>query len=185
MDPRLMNRLIAPLARAVSNMAARASVVLADSSGRLQRLQVRILNGEAKSSLDHMEAYGLTSCPLPGAEGVTLFFGGDRSHGVAILIGDRRYRLAGLAPGEVALYDDIGHKVHLTRNGIVVDGAGQQILFTNAPKARFEMDIEATGEIKDLCDTDGKTMSGMRAVYNGHTHDDPQGGAVAPPNEGM
>ena len=81
---------------------------------------MRILNGEAKSELEHFEAYGITSHPLKGAEGVTLFFSGDRSHGVAILIGDRRYRLTGLAPGEVALYDDLGQKVHLTRNGIEI-----------------------------------------------------------------
>lgn len=182
---RLISRMMAPLQRAIANMAARASVVLADSAGKLQRLQVRILNGEVKSSLDHAEAYGFTSCPHEGAEAVTLFFGGDRSHGVALVVGDRRYRLQGLAAGEAALYDDLGHKVHLTREGIVIDGAGQQILVTNAPKARFEMDIDATGEIKDHCDTDGETMSGMRTVYNSHTHPGDSGGTTGTPNQGM
>ena len=181
---RLIARMLAPLQRAVFNMLARGTVVLVDSSGKVQRMQLRLLNGEAKSNLDHAEIYGLTSRPLPGAEALAAFIGGDRSHGVAFIVGDRRYRLQGLESGEVALYDDLGHKVHLTRDGIVVDGAGQQIVFTNAPKARFEMDIEATGEIKDKCDTTGKTMSGMRTTYNGHKHPE-TGSTTNVPNQVM
>ena len=48
------------------------------------------------------------------------FVNGNRSHGVAFVTGDRRYRLYKLVDGEVALHDDLGHQVHLTRDGIVV-----------------------------------------------------------------
>ena len=58
----------------------------------------------------------------------------------------------------------------LTREGIVVDGAGKTITFRNSPKARFEMDLEVTGQVKDLCDSGGTTMSAMRLAYNGHRH---------------
>ncbi|SPW71543.1 putative phage baseplate protein [Escherichia coli] len=37
-----------------------------------------------------------------------------------------------------------GQSVTLTREGIVVDGAGKTITFRNAPRARFEMDLEVT-----------------------------------------
>jgi phage gp45-like len=121
MDQRLIARMMAPLARAVSNMASRASVVLANSAGKLQRLQVRILNGETKSNLDHAEPYGFTSCPHPGAEAVLLFMGGDRSHGIAIVVGDRRYRLQALEAGEVAVYDDLQQMVALKRDGIYIN----------------------------------------------------------------
>ena len=41
--------------------------------------------------------------------------------------------------------------------------------------------INASGEI-----TDGeRSISGDRAIYNSHTHSDPQGGSVAPPNQQM
>lgn len=40
----------------------------------------------------------------------------------------------------------------------------------NAGKARFEMPIESTGDIRDNCDSSGKTMAEMRTTYNGHTH---------------
>ncbi|ELD9175005.1 baseplate assembly protein, partial [Escherichia coli] len=76
----------------------------------------------------------------------------------------------GLKTGEVALYDDQGQSATLTRAGIVVDGGGKVITFKNAPKARFEMPIESTGQITDLCDSTGQTMAAMRVAYNGHKH---------------
>jgi phage gp45-like len=140
-----------------------------------------------KENVEHLEPYGFTSAAQDGAEAVMLFPGGDRSHGVAVVVADRRYRLKGLVRGEVAIYDDQGQSVTLTRAGIVVNGGGKPIIFTNAPKARFEMDIEATGEIKDLCDGAGKTMSAMRTTYNGHTHKEngDGGGTTDPPNQPM
>ncbi|MFV2291099.1 baseplate assembly protein, partial [Escherichia coli] len=74
---------------------------------------------------------------------------GDRSHGVVVVVADRRYRLKGLRRGEVALYDDQGQSVVLTRSGLVVNGGGTPIIFQNAPKARFEMPVESTADITD------------------------------------
>lgn len=186
MSERMIARMIAPLARSVGNMLARGTLAMTNAAAKMQTLQVRILSGEAKDSVEHFEPYGYTANPNPGAEVLMQFFGGDRSHGVAIVVADRRYRLKGLASGEVALYDDIGHQVHLTRYGIVIRGAGQQVLITGTPKLRVEADIEATGQIKDLCDSaGGKTMSAMRATYNGHTHPGDSGGTTGAPNQGM
>lgn len=118
---------------------------------------------------------------------MVLFPGGDRSHGMAVIVADRRYRLKGLARGEVAIYDDQGQSVTLTRGGIVVDGGGKPIVFKNAPKARFEMPIESTGDIKDYCDGSGKTMAQMRVTYNGHTHKEngDGGGTTDKPDQPM
>lgn len=120
MDERLIARLMAPLARSVGNMLARGTLVLANAATKMQSLQVRILDGEAKDAVEHFEPYGYTSRPHPGAEALLQFFGGDRSHGVAFMVADRRYRLTGLEAGEVALHDDLGQKVHLTRDGVVI-----------------------------------------------------------------
>lgn len=158
------------MGRALSNLLARAVVRGLNTATKCQMLQVEMAGGEGKSDIEHMEPYGFTAAPLMGAEAVAAYFDGDRSHGVVLVIADRRYRIKGLQSGEVAVYDDQGQSVTLTRAGIIVNGAGRQITFTNAPKARFEMDIEATGEIKDKCDTSGLTMSAMRVAYNGHTH---------------
>lgn len=133
MSERLIARMIGPLGRAVANMVARGSVALANAATKMQTLQLRLLSGEVKDGVEHFEPYGFTSCPKPGAEALVLFLGGDRSHGVAVAVGDRRYRLVGLDEGEVALFDDLGHKVHLTRGGIVVDGAGHVVTIQNTP----------------------------------------------------
>ncbi|MDO8294381.1 MAG: phage baseplate assembly protein V [Gallionella sp.] len=122
MSERMIARMLAPLACGLGNMLARGTVVLANAASKMQTLQVKLLSGEAKDGVEHFEGYGLTAKPHPGAECIALFFGGDRSNGVVIAVADRRYRLTGLAEGEVALYDDLGHKVHLTRTGIVING---------------------------------------------------------------
>ena len=158
------------MGRALSNLLARAVVRGLNTATKCQMLQVEMAGGEGKSDIEHMEPYGFTAAPLMGAEAVAAYFDGDRSHGVVLVVADRRFRIKGLQSGEVAVYDDQGQSVTLTRAGIIVNGAGKQITFTNAPKARFEMDIEATGEIKDKCDTSGLAMSAMRTAYNGHTH---------------
>lgn len=178
MDERLIARLMAPLARSVGNMLARGTLVLANAATKMQSLQVRILEGEAKDDVEHFEPYGYTSRPHPGAEALLQFFGGDRSHGVAFMVADRRYRLAGLESGEVALYDDLGSKIVIKR--------GNVIEVTAATKVRMVTPLlEVTGEIKDRCDDDGMTMEDMRTTYNGHTHPGDSGGTTGTPNQGM
>jgi phage baseplate assembly protein V len=141
MNDRAFHKLAAPLARRLSNILARGVVVLSDAARKMQTLQVTLLAGETAAALEHFEPYGLTARPQPGAEVLALFVDGDRSHGVVIVAADRRYRLKGLAAGEVALYDDLGQKVHLTRAGIVIDGGGLPVTIQNAPSVDFDVPI--------------------------------------------
>lgn len=155
----------------LQNMITRAVITAIDTVRKCQTAGLKLIAGEKKKeNVEHLEPYGFTSAAQNGAEAVVLFPGGDRSHGVAVVVADRRFRLKGLARGEVALYDDQGQSVTLTRAGIVVNGGGKPVIFTNATKARFEMPIESTGDIRDNCDSSGKTMAEMRTTYNGHTH---------------
>lgn len=96
-------------------MVSRCTVALVNTALKMQGLQIRLLAGEFKDNVEHMEPYGYTSAPHPGAEGVAVFPGGDRSHGVVVVVADRRYRLKGLKDGEVALYTDEGDKLHFER----------------------------------------------------------------------
>jgi phage baseplate assembly protein V len=178
-------KLIAPYARRLSNMVSRGTVLMVDATGQTQRLQISLTAGDPKDGVEQIEPYGLTSHPHPGGQHVTAFLGGDRGNGITLIVGDIRYRLIGLAEGEVALYDDLGQQVHLTRNGIVINGAGKPITLTNASKVRMETNLEVTGEIKDNCDASGKTMSSMRTTYNSHVHVDPQGGSVSATTQTM
>ncbi|ABP61254.1 phage baseplate assembly protein V [Enterobacter sp. 638] len=158
------------LQRQVLSLIGRAVVKSINAASKCQTVDVELLAGQKKAGIEHLEPYGFTSRAQSGAEAIILFPDGDRSHAVAIAVADRRYRMKGLKTGEVAIYDDLGQSVTLTRTGIVVDGGGKIITFKNAPKARFEMPIESTGQIKDLCDSSGQTMAAMRIAYNGHKH---------------
>ena len=180
-------KMIAPYARRISNMLARGTLAAVNAASKMQGLQLRLLAGEVKDNVEHFEPYGFTSNPKGGAEAVAVFLDGDRSHGIAIVVADRRYRLTGLQTGEVALHDDQGQKVHLTRNGIVIDGAGLPMTITNTPKVRMETDmLECTGDIKDRCDDSGRTMDGMRDIYNSHDHpENDSGGPTDQPNQSM
>lgn len=64
--------------------------------------------GEIRDDLEHVEPYGYTSEPHVDAETFSLFFDGDRSHGVVFCVADRRYRMKPLKAEEVAIYDDLG-----------------------------------------------------------------------------
>ncbi|WP_313021374.1 phage baseplate assembly protein V [Atlantibacter hermannii] len=174
------------LQRQVLNLICRAVVKSVDAVKKCQAVDLELIAGEPKSSIEHLEPYGFTSKAKPGSEALVLFPDGDRSHGVVVVVSDRRYRMKGLNDGEVAIYDDQGQSVTLTRGGIVVNGNGNPIVFKNAPKARFEMDIEATGNIKDMCDSTGINMAAMRLSYNGHHHkENGQGSNTDTPNKLM
>lgn len=97
---------LAPLARRIRLMAARAVLTLIDDATKMQGVQVRLLDGEVVDAAPRMQQYGFTSVPHPGAEGIYLALGGSRDHGVVIVADDRRYRIKGLAGGEVAIYTD-------------------------------------------------------------------------------
>lgn len=104
----------------IRNLLARAVIKLINPNTKNQTMQAGLLAGEIKGDMEHIEPYGFTSHPHPGAEGIASFFGGDRSHGVLVVVGDKRYRLQGLVEGEVALYDDLGQCVVLRRDKIEI-----------------------------------------------------------------
>jgi len=96
--------MISEMRRQLTGMLARGTLVLVDSAKRTQRLQMKLLADEQKDNVEHIEPYGFTANAPAGAEVVAVFFDGDRSHGVTIVVGDKRYRLKNLATGEVAMY---------------------------------------------------------------------------------
>lgn len=105
--------------RELMNTLVRGVVNLVNPAGAIQALQMTLTADEVKDGLEHFEPYGYTSNPHPGAEGLTAFIGGDRSHGVVICISDRRFRLTGLQDGEVALYTDEGDFIHFKRDRVI------------------------------------------------------------------
>lgn len=137
----------------LSNMIARGVVALVNPGSKLQSLQMHLTADEVKDGMEHFEAYGFTSNPHPGAEGVALFLGGDRSHGVVINVADRQFRLQGLKSGEVAIYTDEGDCLHFKRGRVVeVDTLTLKVKAATAvefdtPVIRTTGRIEAVGDV--------------------------------------
>ena len=99
---------------------ARAVVTANDDAGPLQTVQAEAMAGELIDGAERVQDYGFASHPHAGAEAVAVFGSGHRNHPLVIAVADRRYRLQALAAGEVALHDDLGQVVHLTRDGIEI-----------------------------------------------------------------
>lgn len=98
------------------------------------KVQAKVLDKEVLGNLARVEPYGFSYRPKPGAQAYLLFPSGDRSYGVAIVCGDKRYQM-NLLEGEVAIHDDeLGHSIKLSRNGIVINGGGHDVVIDNAPK---------------------------------------------------
>ncbi|HEV7283965.1 MAG TPA: phage baseplate assembly protein V [Kaistia sp.] len=101
-------------------IVARAEVGATFDAAMMQTAQVHLCADEVKDGVERFQQYGFTSVPHSGAEGVCLFVSGNHDHGILIAVDDRRYRLKGLADGEVALYTDEdqggGHRIVLRRD---------------------------------------------------------------------
>jgi phage baseplate assembly protein V len=141
-DERTMAKMLGPLTRRMQNMLARGTVALSKAGTMMQGLQVKLLAGETLDDLEHFEPYGFTSRPKAGAEVAALFVDGERSHGIVLVAADRRYRMTGFEEGEIAIHDDQGQSVHLTREGIVVKGAGLPMVFEDTPSITFKADTK-------------------------------------------
>jgi phage baseplate assembly protein V len=126
----VVTKIVAPLRRRIFMMMARG-VLQSRKDGDLQQLQITALADEVLSGIEYVEPYGFTSAPEAGAEVVALFMGGNRDHGVILSAGDRRYRLKGLASGDVALYHKDGTKIVLKGSGkIQIHNPAGNELFT-------------------------------------------------------
>lgn len=135
------------------NFLVRGVLALANASGLMQRVQMRLTADELKDDLEHFEPYGFTSNPQAGAEGLALFVNGDRSHGVVVCLADRRFRLQALKSGEVALYTDEKDLIHFKRGReISIETltlkvqAGTAVEF-DTPVIRTTGRIEAVGDV--------------------------------------
>lgn len=158
-----MNKLLGPMARRLGNMVARGKVLAANSLGKLQILQLGLLAGETKDRVEHLEPFGFTAKPLPGAEHVTLFLDGDRSHGVTVVVADRRYRLQGLQDGEVAMYDAFNNKIHLKADGTLDIVASGSVQITSQ-LVTITGDLQVGGTI-----TAAEVLGGGKSLAT-HTH---------------
>lgn len=151
----------------LKQILARGVVTLVKATSKLQSLQMRLLAGEVKDGLEHFEPYGFTSNAHPGAEGIALFVGGDRSHGVVVCVADRQFRLQGLESGEVALYTDEGDYLHFKRGRVIeVETLTLKVKADDAVEFDTPV-IRTTGRIESAGDQVAGGVSQMQHVHEG------------------
>jgi len=170
------------LSRGISNLLSRAVVRDSTRSTKCQSLSIAMNDDETKSEIEHLEPYGFTAAPLAGAEAVAGYFDGDKSHGVVLVVSDRRYRITGLESGEVCIYTDEGDNITLKRGKITEINTAQLIVnATDRVTMNTPLLEVPDGEISDKI----STMSRMREQHNAHTHTDSMGGTTTTPNVSM
>src|SRR4029450_4777617 len=94
-------------------------MALVDDKKKLQQVQVELMADETKDDVERFQQYGFTSVPLVGAEALCVFLGGGRDHAIVLSIDDRRHRLTEMQGGDVAIYNDTGAKIVLTREQVI------------------------------------------------------------------
>lgn len=171
--------------RRLDAMFSRGKLHATDATGGAQKLQIELQPGEVLNNVEHLEAYGLTSRPLPGAEVASASLGGDRNRTVVLIAADRRYRKRNLVAGEVAIYTDEGDYILLSRGRIVQVVAGTRVRVT-APDVEIVGNATVSGTLTvsgailsntSIADPAG-TLAEARGYYNSHTH--PGGGVPSP-----
>lgn len=105
----------------VQTMLQRGTVRSVDDAMMMQLLDLDMKSGHRPTKIEHWHPYGITHHPHPGSEVLTAALGGNQDHLVVIATADRRYRLKGLAAGELAIADDQGQRVHFKRNSVWVE----------------------------------------------------------------
>lgn len=165
----------------LKSVMARGTVVLAAAGKMMQTLQVKLTAGELKDGVEHFEPYGFTSNPLTGAEVLTLFLNGDRSHGVVVVAADRRYRIKELQSGEVAIYTDEGDKIHFKRGRIIdIETATLNIKATTA----VNFDTPVINQTGQIVSTGDQVAGGVSQIEHVHTNVQAGNGNSGPPAAG-
>ena len=168
-----MNSHMERLWRRVSGTVGFARIKATNDAGAVHKVQIEFHDGQLRDNTPSLSLFGVISHAPVGSDAAYMAVGGDRSNVVVIATGNQSSRPTGSQPGEFGIYNAGGMKVFLGLTGIRIDGGGQPITVTNAPKARFEMPVESTGEITAMVD-------GAAVHVSTHHHSDPQGGSTGP-----
>lgn len=170
------------LERRVNGAIAKAVLGSVASGGGTTTASATLRADDEDDEIEVCEAYGFTSAPLAGAEGVGLTVGGDNTLRLLVCLGDRRHRPKDLAAGEVAVYRNAaGHRIILKADGsteITTPVEGQTIVLKASgdvvvtPGAGAKVYLGADGAVKKvaLADDVDAALDSIKTTFNLHTH---------------
>jgi phage gp45-like len=141
-------------------LAASGSLQLSDGG----KLQVKVMDEEVLGNIDHVMPYGFSHAPRSGAKTHLIFPSGDRSYGVAMVVGDKRYEMT-LQGGEVAIHDDAGNYVQIKTGGVIEAKASTKVL-ADTPLFECTQNCKIGGDLEVV----GNITSANKNVGGTHTH---------------
>ena len=188
-------RLIRPLQNKIFLLLGRAVLMAINNAKMTQEIQISALEGELISDMERFQEYGFETYPLTGAEVLAVFLNGNRDHGFAVCVHDRRYRPQDLVSGEVAIYTDedstTPFRIQMKRGRIHFRESDTEDIDIDTSKTEdigvsktvtvpLETHVNATGHIinSPQVSLGGPTFAGLRAIiderfitlFNDHVH---------------
>lgn len=136
------NELLEPIVNRIALMVGRCAILASKYKDGELLADIELVAGEKRRGVEFLQQFGFSSRPKGDVEGVALFVGGSRDNGVVIAT---RGECPDLEEGEVRVHSPFGSSITLKKDGSVE-------LVTKSNKFRFVGDIEATGEVKAMCD---------------------------------
>lgn len=141
--------LIEPIMKRLALLVGRCVVYASKYKDGELLADIELVAGEKRRSVEFLQQFGFSSRPKGKVDAIALFIGGSRDNGVVIATGDQANDLE---EGEVCVHSPFGSSITLKNDGTVE-------LVTNSKKFRFVGDIEATGNVKAMCDTAVVTLA--------------------------
>jgi phage baseplate assembly protein V len=136
-------------------------------------LQAKGLDGEVLGNIEHIQPYGFSHSPHAGSQAHVIFPGGDRSYGIAFVVGDKQYNMSALKGGEVAVHDHAGNYVLIGEGGVITVKSSTKViadtpLFECTQNCKIGGDLEVVGGVtsrgKDISDTHSHQDNGAGPV---------------------
>jgi phage baseplate assembly protein V len=163
----------------IGQIWTRLQLVIAQGVGTLigaEVVQCHVLDDETLSNVKRVEPYGFSYRPKAGCQTYLMFPSGDRAHGIAIVIGDKRYQMT-LVEGEVAIHDDEENFVHIQRGGTIYVKAATEVI-ADTPLFRTTQDAEVGGNLvvngrtisNGGLEVIGESLINGKNVSDSHTH---------------
>src|SRR3546814_9346476 len=87
---RALDRATAKARHSIAMMVGRCVLTAINDGSKVQTVQLTGLADEVLDRVERFQDYGFTSVPLAEAEGIVVFVGGSRGHGIVIATEDRR-----------------------------------------------------------------------------------------------
>lgn len=142
--------LLDPILAKIRLMVGRCVILASKYKDGELLADIELVAGEKRRGVEFLQQFGFSSRPKGDVEGIALFVGGSRDNGIVI---STRGECPDLKEGEVRVHSPFGSSITLKDDGTVE-------LVTNSKKFRFVGDIEATGDVKAMCDAAFVTLAG-------------------------